>query len=90
MTPSFGTSGLAVTFRLAPPSSHDGSLIDASGESYQALGWAFIAIDDDGEILAAAFGVPPKWVDSIQGAELWAVRMALQSVLLPNKLYTDC
>ena len=68
----------------------DGSLIDASWESYQALGWAFIAIDDDGEILAAAFGVPPKWVDSIQGAELWAVRMALQSVLLPNKLYTDC
>ena len=40
--------------------------------------------------MCAAHGVPPKWVDSIQGAELWAVNMALQHVQCPEKLYSDC
>ena len=68
----------------------DGSLVDASWEGYQALGWAFVAIDSEGKVLAAAFGVPPRWVDTIQGAELWAVHMALQTVFLPQELFTDC
>ena len=68
----------------------DGSLVDAGWEGYQALGWAFIAIDSEGKVLAAAFGVPPKWVDTIQGAELWAVHMALQTFLMPQEVFTDC
>ena len=68
----------------------DGSLMDAGFEGFQALGWAFVAIDAEGTVLAAAYGVPPRWVDSIQGAELWAVHMALQTFALPSKLYTDC
>ena len=44
----------------------------------------------DGRVVAAAFGVPPRWVDTIQGAELWAVQMALASAVFPDRIYTDC
>ena len=43
-----------------------------------------------GDLFASAGGVPPRWIDSIQGAELWAVRMALLHVAFPEVLYTDC
>ena len=46
-------------------------------ELRQALGWAFTIMTQDGEWVAAAHGLPPKWVDTIQGAELWAILMAL-------------
>ena len=68
----------------------DGSLLDGGWAGYHALGWAFVAINEYGEVLAAAYGVPPQWVDSIQGAELWAVHMALQTIDMPSALYTDC
>eukprot|EP00973_Karenia_brevis_P080582 11180380-Karenia_brevis.AAC.1 len=56
----------------------------------QRLGWAFAAYDDQGNLLAAARGVPPKWVDTIQGAELWAVQMATADILAPEVVLTDC
>ena len=56
----------------------------------QSLGWAFVVVDDEGNLIAAAYGVPPAWVDTIQGAELWAVRVALLCVVYPSKLFTDC
>ncbi len=34
-------------------------------------------------------GCPPRWIDTIQGAELW-VQMALSSVACPEAIYTDC
>ena len=69
----------------------DGSLLDGRMQSgCQALGWAFVIIGPDGEMFAAAFGVPPEWVDTIQGAELWAVQMALLHAPFPDRLYTDC
>ena len=45
-----------------------------------------IAIDSLGKIVAVAFGVSPRWVDTMQVAELWAVHMALQTVPLPSEL----
>ena len=69
----------------------DGSLLDgALGPQCLALGWAFVVIDDHDEVVAAAFGVPPRWVDTIQGAELWALQMALAEVFFPKAIYTDC
>ena len=68
----------------------DGSLLDGKlPKEGQALGWSF-AVLYEGELVCAAYGVPPKWVDSIQGAELWAVHMALIHVHFPSKLFTDC
>ena len=69
----------------------DGPLLDGTfGSQCLALGWAFVVIGDDDEVAAAAFGVPPRWVDTIQGAELWAVQMALTEVVFPQAIYTDC
>ena len=30
-----------------------------------AVGWAFVAFDVQGAVLAAAYGVPPSWVDTV-------------------------
>jgi hypothetical protein len=69
----------------------DGSLLHGQwGRDYAALGWAFVAFDQSGEILAAAYGVHTFWVDTIQGAELWAVHMVIASMSLPEVLFTDC
>lgn len=40
--------------------------------------------------MAAAHGVPPQWVDAIQGAELWAVQCAVRSAVFLERVYTDC
>ena len=69
----------------------DGSLLDGNlGVNCPAVGWAFVALDDEDRVVAAAFGVPPRWVDTIQGAELWAIQMALSSVSFAGAVYTDC
>ena len=69
----------------------DGSLIDGKlPRSCQALGWAFAVANEAEDLVAAAHGVPPRWVDTIQGAEMWAAQIALQYVLSPDRLYTDC
>ena len=69
----------------------DGSLLDGRlGVQCIALGWAFLVVDSRGHVVASASGAPPRWVDTIQGAELWAVQMALSSVPFPSVLYTDC
>ena len=34
--------------------------------------------------------MPPEWIDTIQGAELWAVRVALMCAAFPSRLFTDC
>ena len=69
----------------------DGSLLDGRlGHSCQSLGWAFLVTDEHGTLIAMAKGVPPAWVDTIQGAELWAVKMALLYAPFPEVLYTDC
>ncbi len=63
----------------------DGSLLDGRMQKgVQSLGWAFVIITRSGDLVAAAFGVPPKWVDTIQCAELWAVQMALSHVAFPE------
>ena len=54
----------------------DGSLLDGELGEMQQLGWAFVAVSADGTRLAAASGVPPPWVQSISGAEAWAILCA--------------
>ena len=67
----------------------DGSLIDGKVRyGCQSLGWAVLVTNATGDLIASATGVPPRWVDTIQGAELWAVRMALLHVAFPDVFYT--
>ena len=69
----------------------DGSLQDGTMQrGCQSLGWSFVVINSDNVMIAAAYGVPPKWVTTIQGAELWATQCALASIPFPQSLYTDC
>lgn len=56
----------------------------------QAVGWACAVLNPSGTLITSAYGVPPKTDDTIQGAELWAVQMALSNAAFPDRLYTDC
>ena len=72
----------------------DGSLMDNEPEfegSCRALGWSFVVLAHDGTILAAARGCPPAYVDTIYGAELWAVQMVVTRALAGMvRVVTDC
>ena len=71
----------------------DGPLIDAEAVYHGLcgrLGWAFVVLAPDGSVVAAAFGRPPWWVDSIHGAELWALAMATEYCLPFLPFRTDC
>ena len=59
----------------------DGSLRDGPDRRTGRAGWAFVALDDTGAVVAAAFGVPPPWIRCIHGAELWALYAALRCSL---------
>ena len=42
-----------------------------------ALGWSCVILRLAREVIAAARGCPPGYVDTIYGAELWAVQMVV-------------
>ena len=53
----------------------DGSMIDGSpylDGSCRRLGWSIVALDQDGNVTASAYGTPAAWIDTVYGAELWA------------------
>jgi hypothetical protein len=71
----------------------DGSRIDGDVEfegHCARLGWAFVAVDDAGCVVAAASGRTPDWVLTIFGAELWALWMALIVAVPGSGIRTDC
>ena len=68
----------------------DGSRLDGPSALLARNGWAFVAIDEHGEIVASAHGVPPPWIDDIPGTEAWALLQAAQ-VAEPGSTYRiDC
>ena len=72
----------------------DGSLMDNEPEfegTCRALGWSFVVLGPDGRVQAAARGCPPGYIDSIYGAELWAVQMVVTRVFIGTaRVITDC
>ena len=68
----------------------DGSFRDGPTEELGRTGWGFIAYDTEGRLqAAAAFGVPPPWIRSIHGAELWALFAALRCAAPGVKVRSD-
>ena len=68
----------------------DGSWLDGLGP-YARGGWAFVVLDDDGKIVAAAYGVPPPWIKDIGGAEAWVVlQVGLRAMPGKVKYMIDC
>ena len=51
----------------------DGSFLDGPIPELARGGWAFVVLNDDGVIVASAYGVPPPWIKDIGGAEAWGV-----------------
>ena len=71
----------------------DGSMID--GPPYldgrcRRLGWAFVVLDQQGNIIAAAHGAPARWIDTVYGAELWALWQAARLAAPGSSFRTDC
>ena len=49
----------------------DGSLLDGRvGPGFQSSCWAFLVISIDGDYIASPNGIPPRWIETIQGGEL--------------------
>ena len=64
----------------------DGSFRDGPSELLGRTGFGFVAYDGDGKLRAAACGVPPPWIRTIHGAELWAF-FAAARISLPGVSY---
>ena len=69
----------------------DGSFRDGFVPELGREGWSFVILDDDGNVAASAYGIPPPWCNGIEGAEAWALYQALLYTLPCLSLYwTDC
>ena len=69
----------------------DGSYLDGIVKETGRCGWAFVVIGVDGTVSAAAYGVPPPWIQDIGGAEAWAIFQAML-VTIPSlcRYWPDC
>ena len=69
----------------------DGSFLDGPIAELARGGWAFAVLDDNGKVVASAYGVPPPWIKDIGGAEAWAVlQVGLRAVPGKVKFMIDC
>lgn len=69
----------------------DGSALDGPVAELTTTGWAVVVLNDDGEVIASAFGLPPPWVTDIGGAEGWALLQAVGMAMPgPNIFLSDC
>ncbi len=68
----------------------DGSAYDGYSKTLTSLGWSFVAMDASGAVVAAANGVPPPWVQSVAGAEAWALLQASRTASPGAIFKTDC
>ena len=69
----------------------DGSARDGPTPELMRLGWSFCVIDSNGNIAAAAYGVPPPWIVDIGGAEAWGLYQSLLYTCPQSSRYwPDC
>ena len=54
----------------------DGSLLDGPSKELGRVGFGFAALDCYGRTMASAYGIPPDWITTIHGAEVWALHAA--------------
>ena len=66
-------------------------MLDGPTPELARCGWAFAVLNDLGEVVAAAYGVPPPWIKDIGGAEAWAVlQVGLRAMPGKVKYMIDC
>ncbi len=67
-----------------------GSRLDRPTALLARNGWAFVAVDVQGQVLASAHGLPPPWIVDIPGAEAWALLQAAMVAELGSEYRLDC
>ena len=65
-------------------------MFDGPAHDTARVGFAVAAVARDGRLAGLAHGLPPRWVDSAPGAELWALRVVLALCGEPPPIVTDC
>ncbi len=68
----------------------DGSRLDGPSALLARNGWAFVAVDPHGAVVASAHGVPPPWVVDIPGTEAWALLQAALVADPGSEFRLDC
>ena len=68
----------------------DGSLLDGPSKLLGRCGWAFVALDSNGFVVAAAYGITPPWISCIPGAESWAALQAARVAWPGSTFRIDC
>ena len=68
----------------------DGSALDGPAYELSRCGWAFVAVDERGRTVAAAYGATPPWIRDIGGAEGWAILQAVMVASPGSTFVTDC
>ena len=68
----------------------DGSQLLPRRRALSSLGFGIVAVDDEGGLLAWAWGTPPKWCDSASAAEAWALCTVLRICTDQHRIVTDC
>lgn len=68
----------------------DGSCLGGPSRLTPRCGWAFVAVNSQGGVIAVAHGVPTPWIDTIGGAEDWALVRFLLFAYLGTVAKIDC
>ena len=68
----------------------DGSARDGPIKKLVRCGWAFVVVDEDGQVIAAAYGLPPPWIDDIGGAEIWGLHQSILVTTPCSPAWVDC
>ena len=68
----------------------DGSMVDGPTAEMGRVGFGFVATNEEGTITARAYGTPPSWIDTVPGAEAWAVHEAIRNMVPGCKIRSDC
>ena len=68
----------------------DASQVDGDDGWIRSFGIGLLATDDQGKMVAAAYGHPPEYVSTISQAEAHAVAAVLEATMGHNEIVTDC
>ena len=68
----------------------DGSMFDGDVYDFISTGFGIAAVSPSGALMALGHGVPPSWINSASGAELWALYIVLSLCAQPPRVTTDC
>jgi len=65
-------------------------MIDGPTKLLGRVGFGLAAIGQQGQVNALAYGVPSCWVDTVPGAEAWAIYEALKVSVPGTPIWSDC